>query len=583
MNGATAMSHPGRLARCPACDDDLTGPMSLDRDGRPRRPGLRLELCVESTDTIDWRISLADGSRFWAPSQNFHPARVRMIYLICGDGHVFLDRLTTAGHHDLATSRGDRFEMIAAVGSTAAGKSYLVLRTLSQHLVVDGLTAVDAAGTPLPVSVVNIDWLLEAEPLEMLKRHYEKTEISGLPLDPTARWYMMPREFLRENVAAALVSQIIDIHTELLGEENVDRESWGKRIRQPIVRRYRIGNRLIMAGVADLSGELFHGSSVDEQHNRFLLGNYGTLVWAIDPVVCVPFPKFLPIAAESSVLASMRPDALLAERTEEIRRDRGVVQRQLAGMLADLSSITQENGAVQFLQVCVTKADLIRLALAEGASLRKLGKPDAVANGIARYLFEVARRASGPNQTITVEPSALEMVVGRIIRLSHDMRLASKAARQFADALLTHFDNAEQFWQLAHVGGGMEVLVPPGEPEAILPAGRIVVPDLDEHVAGSLVPGQSGVLRTRDLVMSALGCGIAYGLAFDQNLEEILRQPWRELRFFLCSPLAETPVPVAASAERIRPRETEAFFPEVDARSAALSQLLLAMLRRVRS
>lgn len=576
------MSHPGRLARCPACDDDLTGPMSLDRDGRPRRPGLRLELCVEGTDAIDWRISLADGSRYWEPSQNFHPARVRMIYQVCGDGHVFLDRLTTPGQHDLTTSRVDQFEMIAAIGSIAAGKSYLVVRTLSQHLVVDGLTAVDIPGTPLPLSVVNVDWLLEAEPLEMLKRHYEQTEISGLPMNPTTRRYMLPFEFLRERVAAALVSQIIGIHTELLGEENVDPESWGQSICQPIVRRYRLGGKLVMAGVADLAGESFHSRSADDHHIHSLLGKYGTLVWAIDPAVCVPFAHFLPIEAESSILASMRPDARLSAHTEEIRREQGVVQRHIARMLADLSAITQEEGAVQYLQVCVTKVDLIRLALAEGASLRKLGKPDSVASGIARYLFEVARRASGPNQTITVEPRALDTVINRIIRLAHDKRLASLAARQVADALLTHFDNADQFWQLAHLGGGTVVPVPPGEPEAILPAGRIVVPDLDEHVAGSLVPGQSGVLRTRDLVMSALGCGIAYGLAFDLHLEMMLCQPWRELRFFLCSPLVETPELVAESDEHIRPRETTAFFSEVDARSAALSQLLLAMLRRMR-
>lgn len=577
------MPNPGELARCPACDDDLADPMGREPDGRVRRPGLRLELCVEGKDSMDWRLSLADGSRSWPPSPGFHPARVRLVYQICGDGHVFLDRLTTGGHLDLARSRVDRFEVIAAVGSTAAGKSYLMLRTLCQHLVVNALAAVNAPGAPAPVSVVDVDWLLEAEPLEMLKRDYEKTEVRGLPMDPTTLHSMLPFNFLGRKVAGALVSQIIDIHTELLGADNVDRSSWGRRIRQPIVRRYQIGDQLVMAGVADLAGESFRSNSPEDQHNRFLLGNYGTMVWAIDPVVCASFPGFLPVVASSSVLASMRPDANINNRPDEIRRERNAVQRRLAGMLADLGAMSQADGAVQYLQVCVTKADLIRLALVEGASLRKLGRPgsDAVTAGVARFLFEVAHRATGPGRTVTVERSAWEPV-GRISALLHDRKLASMAAQHVANAIVTHFDNAEHFWQLVQLGGGTVVPVPSGEPEAVLPAGEIAVPTIDEHVAGSLVPGQSGVLRTRDLVMSALACGVAYGLGFEQSIEKLLHQPWRELRFFLCSPLAETPVPVAASDELIQPRETEASFPEFDAPSAALSQLLLAMLRRMR-
>jgi len=581
------MNHPmnggrGELLRCPACDDDLGTPRTREPDGRPRRPALRLELCVEQRGAVDWRLSLFDGSRFWPPSPGFHPARVRLVYRVCGDGHVFLEHVVTGGAAAMPTWRVDQFDVIAAIGQAATGKSYLMLRTLSQHLTISGLTHVDTPVPPAQVSVYNADWLLEAEPLELLKRQYLQTEIRGMTIEPTLARDLMPYEFLTDNVAAGVVQQILDIHTELLGRDSVDRDSWGQRIRQPIVRRYQIGNRRVMAAVADLAGESFASNAVQSLHNRFLLRNYGTLVWTIDPVVCTPFPKFLPAGTDrTSLAASMRPDGLLYDRTDEVRRERNVVQRQLAGTLTELGTISEDVGPVQYLLVCVTKADLIRHALAGGASLRKLGSTDAVVRGTARYLADVAARAGGPHPSVVVEDAAWRQVIGRIAGFAHDPALGTRVAWQFADAIVNHHDQPDTFWELVDGGGGGVVDVPEGVPEAVLPPGRLTVPTLDDHVAGSLVPGQSGVLRLRDLVMSALGCGIAYGLGFEQNIDMLLSQPWREPRFFLCSALGEVPVP-GSSEELIKPMDSDASFPDFDTRSAALSQLLLCMLRRVR-
>ncbi|GLZ40798.1 hypothetical protein [Actinokineospora sp. NBRC 105648] len=587
--------HYGSLVRCPACDEDLGVGLSYDQHGRVRKPSLRLELCVEGRGVVDWRLSLWDGSRSWPPSPRFHAARVHLVYRLCGDGHVFLDHVVTGGSTPAQPWTVDRFDVIAAVGGVAAGKSYLMLRTLSQHLAVGGMSSLDPTVATTRVSVYNADWLLEAAPLDLLKRHYLRTEIDGLPLDPTTLRDMLPFEFLAEHVAPGLVQQILDIHLELLGPDNVDKRSWGQRIRQPIVRRYQIGDQRVLAAVADLAGESFDSGSANDRHNRYLLSNYGTLVWVIDPVICSPFVKFLPQGvARSSVPASMRPDVVVNDKTEEVRKTRNQVQRELANTLTETGGLAIDHGPDQYLLVSVTKADLIRLALDTGRTadggfhparrrtLRDLGAKDAVVTGVTRYLAEVARRSGGQFPSIVVDDLAAATLIGRIRQFAHDPQLGVQVARQLADALVDHYSDPDEFWELVHGGAGTHVEVPERVPEQILKATRITVPSLDEHVAASLLAGQGGVLRTRDIVMSALGCGVACGLGFAQSIDLLLQQEWRELRFFLCSPLGEVPVTVTSSDQLIAPRDSDASFPEFDARSAALCHLLLCMLRRVR-
>jgi hypothetical protein len=568
------------MARCPACDDDLGVAMSWEPNGQLRRPSLRLELCGLQRGTMDWRLSLFDNSRQWT-SSGFVPGKVHLVYRVCGDGHVFLDHIQMGGNTAVAGWRVDQFDVVAAVGGVAAGKSYLMLRTLGQHLTVSGLPQVATPAHRETVTIYNADWLLEEAPLRLLKEHYVRTEVNGLPLGPTTRRDMLPFELLPEHVASDLVQRILDIHRELLGPDNVDENLWGQRIRQPIVRRYQIGHRRVMLAVADMPGESFDNSSLEDNHRRYLLRNYGTLAWAIDPVICPPFVKFLPAdALKTSVQASMRPD--VGVDYARAQRSRNSVQHDLATSLTELGMIAEDIGPVQYLLVCVTKADLIPLALRDGASLRDLGPKDAVVNGVARYLAEVATRASGEHRSIMVEEAAWRAIIDPISRFWHDPGLRHLVAQQFGAAIVDHYSDPQNFWELAHSGEGGVIDVPEGKTSSVLAPGRIIIPSLDEHVASSLVPGQAGVLRTRDLVMSALGCGITYGIGFGQKIEILLGQPWRELRFFLCSPLAQVPVKVAESDDLIEPMDSSETFPEFDGRSAALSQLLLCMLRRMR-
>jgi hypothetical protein len=80
--------------------------------------------------------------------------------------------------------------------------------------------------------------------------------------------------------------------------------------------------------------------------------------------------------------------------------------------------------------------------------------------------------------------------------------------------------------------------------------------------------------------MSAVGCGLAYGLGQQSALFRMHREPWITLRFFLCSPLAT--VPIAVDDIRLKPLNPRDRFPRVDDRAAALTQLLLAVLGRAR-
>jgi hypothetical protein len=173
------------------------------------------------------------------------------------------------------------------------------------------------------------------------------------------------------------------------------------------------------------------------------------------------------------------------------------------------------------------------------------------------------------------------MVVDPIARTRHEPVLYKAVLAQYASALLHRFSYHEHWWNLVHGGGAVDVPVPEGSHSAVQPPGMVTVPSLDEHIASALNPGGAGVLRTRDLVMSALGCGVAYGLGFESRVESMLNQRWRDVRFFLCSPLGEVPVRVDGSTNLIEPLEPAATFPDLDERSAALSQLLLCLLRRV--
>src|SRR5262249_28377431 len=104
------------------------------------------------------------------------------------------------------------------------------------------------------------------------------------------------------------------------------------------------------------------------------------------------------------------------------------------------------------------------------------------------------------------------------------------------------------------------------------------VPSLGQHIERSFAPGTTGPVLVRDLLLSALGSGIVCGLGYADIVRAILREPWRELRFFLCS--AYRTVPVCIDEHRLAPLDGRSGFAQADEPSAALTQLLLSTLPR---
>lgn len=570
-----------QLTHCPACDDDLGVPPSRAEDGGWRRPSLLLEVCGNERGAMEWRLSSFDHA-VEAQSKGYHRSRPGWVYRMCGDGHVFLDHIRMTGESAGTEWTIDYFDVAATIGGVAAGKSYLILRTLHQQLSVSGLPHVTQPDRPMQVNSHTADWL-EDTPLQVLLQNYRDTEEKGLPLGPTVLRTTVPFHFLSTNVSPDVVPAVLELQEKLGGEGHLDRSSWGRRIRQPILCRYQIGGRRVLAAIADLAGEQFARSALEDDYHQRLLRNYGTLLWVIDPAIAKSFAAFIPEdTAQDTIAASVRPDESVTNDLRGVLNQRNAVQRRVASTLAQESSpIARKIGSSQHVLVCITKMDLIHLALRRGKALGELGVPNAVVDGAARYLAEVAVRFSGPRRAL-VEDAALHSVIDPIARTQHEPKLFEATVRQFATAIVDHHSDPDEWWNLVHLGGGAVIGVREGEHSSVLRASRIVLPSLDAHIAGALTPGQSAVLRTRDLVMSALGCGIAFALGFGQRAESMLRQEWRDVRFFLCSPLEHAPVRVAQTSELIEPRDASAVFPDVDERSAALSQLLLCVLRRMR-
>jgi hypothetical protein len=224
--------------------------------------------------------------------------------------------------------------------------------------------------------------------------------------------------------------------------------------------------------------------------------------------------------------------------------------------------------------VTVTKCDLIYASL-HHKELTDLGEPGAVQRGVAGYLAFLADRAA--RQTLdTDEPTA------RLLSYLHagaaDREVRGNRIRQIGQRLLTHYSDHHRFWNLVHVGGPDVVHIP--GTDLTTQTWTVNVPDIGTHLDRCLAPGSARRIHLRDLVMSALGCGVAFGLGHEDALFDILRDKRLNLRFFLCSPLAT--VPVARDEYSLEPLDAQARFPAARERSAALTQLLLSVLGKAR-
>ena len=531
-------------------------------------PSFRLEVCDNDGSRTEWRLSLFGVDSWWV-SDGFSPARVRHTYWLCGDGHLFLEHTRFNGGHEAPEWRVQRFEVAAAMGSVAAGKSYLLLRTLSQRLVPGGLGPPGGRAI-LPAHGNHV----ERRVLELLRREYESTEDTGATFNPTSLSYIMPNRFLADTVDRALVDRIMQIHAELNpGAAPEALRQWGRRVRQPIVRRYEIGGRKVLTAVADLPGEFFDPDASGFETQQTVLRTYTNLVWVVDPVLSDDFVDLLPADdRERLLLGSMRPDVDTRARLEQGRRRRRAVQAHLADQLAGVANDYGGDEIHQNLFVALTKADLLALVLRRGGRLVDLGRPGAVVEGTARYLLYAAER-------LQVDELAAKTLIQPLTSIGQSS-VQQRRALHLAAALVAHYSDGERLWNLVHHGGPDMVPVPAGLHPVETP-GMVEVPGIDAHIETATAPGVESTLHQRDLVMSALTCGLLHGIGVGQSVISLLRHRWRDVRFFLCSPLTAVPVPRHGTEEAIAPMDAKRFAQRDDP-SAGLAQLHLSLLMGVR-
>ncbi|MEJ2857631.1 MULTISPECIES: hypothetical protein [unclassified Saccharothrix] len=567
------MTEPRNLApfdACPACGHDFgvapaEGP-----------PSLHLAIGPGPSGRPQWRLSLFDEhgqpGKHWQ-SAEYDPGQAQDVYWLCGDGHLFFD------HHlqgvRRTTARIDRFAGAAAVGAIAAGKSYLLLRTLNQELALPPASRDTRSGAP-PVKMNGT--VFEERPMRALRREYDSTVEDNVPLDRTSLLEMVPTGFLADAVGDDVVQQIRQIHVELLGASPA---RWGTVVRQPIVQRYGLRGRVLITSVADLPGEFFNAETYDQEYRQRALAKYDSLVWTIDPIVEPRFTAFLPPDdVQRLTMGSIRPDEATLRDLDRARKRRRVQQRDIADRLTAQGDFGKDDSTTRKLLVCLTKADLVTHAVRDGRGLAELGAPDAVVTGVADYLVDVSNRCAGRiGHEEVVEQAVWDGLVRDLTRDLEVPEIREDIARHVARELVRHYSDGERLWNLIHDGGEDRISVEAGGSETEL-ARKIAVPSIDQHVAASLAPGEGGLLRQRDLVMSALTCGLVYGLGLAQTVRQLFDQRWRETRFYLCSPFGQVPVLSPGTQDRFE-LEGGREFPAASEPSAALTQLKLGLLSGV--
>jgi hypothetical protein len=576
---------------CPVCRQLLGGtPPPLDPvTGRflvP--PSFRLEVGTpDGRNDTPWRVTMLAGN--YRPAESLDPAfnshEVDFSYLLCGGGHIFPDatpvyRSGLQRRPDEARQSIDQWNMVAALGAPASGKTYLLVRMLKQNL--DNLTQWNAPDDP---DRIRLRKLSPLEELPMTSRigKYNDTRQTGRAIQPTGTdRQATPAGLLEEQLRDALAAiQELVRRTVVDGERRA--QQWGRQFRQPLVLRTDSGARRTWTGVADLPGELF-----DERRSNHreagMLRAFDALLWVVDPAVAPNATEWMAtesVAEERLLLdGSLRPGTVTGygAGAEVVRGNRESIQDDIGQQVTMVDGLfaTNEGRPLQML-VAVTKCDLIRAALEKpGLDLRDIGAPGDVERGTATYLsVAMDRWAKGTG----ADPGATQLLTYVWGAGTTEPAVRQRRAVQVARGLLDHFSQPGEFWKLVHVGTDNEVGIPGGDMTAEVPQ-HIRVPSIDEHLDSALQPGSGGLILLRDLVMSAVGCGLAYGLGQQNALFRMHSEPWITLRFFLCSPLAT--VPIAVDDIRLKPLDPRDSFPRVDDRAAALTQLLLAVLGRAR-
>jgi hypothetical protein len=587
---------------CPVCGQPLGSP-TVSTGARQRLqspPCFRLEIGPPDADrNYSWRVTpIVQGATFPSASSKdpiFVPESTQYTYLLCADGHIFPHPVThglPAGVRADEQQRVDRWNMIAAIGAPASGKTYLLIRMLNQQLINPMGIFPQRDRRRIRRHRLNP---LEQVPLALRAAEYNLTVQDNKPIEPSQTEHTKPAMILDSVLPEAREAiQIMVRRTVIDGDRRA--EEWGEGSRQPLVVRTSCDDLVTWTGLADLPGEMFGADDIYEQERRPLQA-YDALIWVIDPVVAADVLD--PLARESlsqtrdyaEVLdGSLRPGTVFGGTHRDPSRVRSLRESDQRGLARNLTlagnDMTRSQGRPLEMLVAVNKCDLIHAALREHRKLTELGRPGSVRRGVCAYLAWTTHRWNqGELRADPVTTEVLEYLGGA--RAARE-EVFHQRAMQVADALLARYSDEEAFWGLVHEGNDDVVDVPAGGTMA-LSNRRIRVASIGEHLDRSMRKGTGDELLVRDFVMSAIGSGIAFGLGHDATIQTILENARQRIRLFLCSPLATVPVgeaeiePSGAMLPRLKPLEPNTRFPQIDDHSAALTQLFLAALRKART
>ncbi|GAB3853685.1 hypothetical protein [Dactylosporangium cerinum] len=294
------MSRPGRAQGelneqfggiCPICGSTLGTDTRWDPVTRrfDRPPCFRLEVGpMDAAGDSAWRIVVIGAGAVNFPAAvsrvpAFVESEVEFVYLLCGDGHIFPQAEPSHARMRRLTNdrqRVDRWNMVAAVGAPASGKTYLLVRMVSQNLINPDNMFPRVEGGRVQRHRLNP---LEQVPLSERAAEYSKTVTDNTAMSPTIGQDTRPARILGRLLDDALGAIREMVRMTVTDGQNRARQ-WGMGLRQPLVVRTSSDRILTWTGIADLPGELFQpGQSNESERNK--LRAYDALIWVIDPVV----------------------------------------------------------------------------------------------------------------------------------------------------------------------------------------------------------------------------------------------------------------------------------------------------------
>ncbi|MBN1174059.1 MAG: hypothetical protein JXA67_17940 [Micromonosporaceae bacterium] len=577
---------------CPVCGAPF-GPVEVETDPlRDNRfvvaPPMRLEVgtpdyevgtyMTRQGDRYSFRVTILPGNYPPAKSRDprFSPRDVDYSYLLCGGGHIFPDPRPVAGEaEDQAV---EDWNVFAAVGAPAVGKTYLLVRMLGQSLdSFDDWSVASDGGMPV--------WRceqsrLEAAPLQSRQQMYERTRMTGEVIDATEIGGMATPSQILEEIYPEALEEIKNLVEKTAVESRDRSERWGKQFRQPLTVRTEIGGTRVWTGIVDLPGEVFDSSKVANTRELRTLRGFNGLLWVIDPVLASNAPAWLSVSGRSQqevLTASLRPDSVARDSIQVVRAHRARIQSDIGDRLTRPGNpLASPVGPSLNMLLAITKCDLIHAMLASGQqSLAGLGRPGVVVRGGASYLGRMT--ALWSTEHVTVDEASRDLMEYLFAAGSEARK---QRCEQVSAELLRHYSEPKRFWNLIHGGAEDTIFVEKTSDSRTLKRLNLRVPSLAGHLRAALTPESVEDLLFRDLIMSAVGCGIGFGVGQDSALRKILLAEWMRPRVFLCSPLGTVPLPKDGSL--IEPNTHNEPFPEEGEPSAALTQLMLAVLEGAR-